>query len=740
MNKQRACMSLVLAVLMLVSAPSSMLACAISVNYSFSWTLHPSFPVSDYSAGRLGVILPSFARSYLVVAYRYLSGKPLSTQEQQVVNAFVNDRVNSQWYDTCGADSAQSWLKARSSVPGVSKIDSIELSRTVGGKMSWSSYCNCQKAAFDNAAETLSKRIAEFGINSPQIKDWVAAQDLVFANCSGGKDGQPQIPAVLGSDVPNSLRQDRAYQIAAAQFYAQQFEPAQAAFAGIVSDVASPYGSLARYLAVRTMIRQATLIDQGPFDKSVLIKADEMISPLLNDPAMAAFKDSLLALQRFVKTRITPEARLQVLGRDMCNVITADSFDDYIHTFDSIPHADPDQSGLASDYMALGGEDDLTDWIVTFQTNGAISTKHALDKWRTTQKLPWLLCALAKVDPKDENMGMLLSAAAKVDTKNPGYEGVSFFRAVGLMELGKLAEAEDVIGTVYGAKKLDLSSKNMFQSLQVQLAQKLEQFLAKALAKPAGVWGGGQDEVPWSAEDLSSLWKQGHWFLPVTQLWLDHKLPLPVLRQAALSSVLPQPYRNQLAQCVWVRAVLLGDETTALQLAPGLKNASKKWAPYYSAYLAAKSPAARKFAGAFLMLHNDESDPSIASLHEAGEHWWWSTMLPAYSLVQDDALAKYDNLIRPTFVSAAQVQQGEEECKRLKKTAPPGSYLPQIVVNWAKTNPGDSRLPEALSLAVRCTRYAVRADGDTNWSKEAFRILHQRYPKSIWAEKTKFWY
>ena len=37
----------------------------------------PDNPLAHFAAGQLGVIRPGYARSYLVVAYRYLSGVPL---------------------------------------------------------------------------------------------------------------------------------------------------------------------------------------------------------------------------------------------------------------------------------------------------------------------------------------------------------------------------------------------------------------------------------------------------------------------------------------------------------------------------------------------------------------------------------------------------------------------------------------------------------------------------------------
>ena len=42
----------------------------------------PDYPLEPYAAGKIGIVLPTYARSYLVVAYRYFNGKPLTPAEQ----------------------------------------------------------------------------------------------------------------------------------------------------------------------------------------------------------------------------------------------------------------------------------------------------------------------------------------------------------------------------------------------------------------------------------------------------------------------------------------------------------------------------------------------------------------------------------------------------------------------------------------------------------------------------------
>jgi hypothetical protein len=57
---------------------------------------------------------------------------------------------------------------------------------------------------------------------------------------------------------------------------------------------------------------------------------------------------------------------------------------------------------------------------------------------------------------------------------------------------------------------------------------------------------------------------------------------------------------------------------------------------------------------------------------------------------------------------------------------------------WFETRQGQA---EALALAVKTTRYGCYSDGPHSaYSKAAWRLLHQRFPTTEWAIKTKYWF
>ncbi len=59
----------------------------------FSYPRQPDETLERYAMGHLGIVRPGFASSYLVVAYRYLSGAGLSEREQEAVLAVWRRRL-----------------------------------------------------------------------------------------------------------------------------------------------------------------------------------------------------------------------------------------------------------------------------------------------------------------------------------------------------------------------------------------------------------------------------------------------------------------------------------------------------------------------------------------------------------------------------------------------------------------------------------------------------------------------
>src|SRR5207248_5932010 len=186
-----------------------------------------------------------------------LNGAGLSPNEITAIKSLWDERLN---YGGELDDSAwiKKWLDARNKVTGLAAAAEIRAYRNREKPHEYESFLNCQEDAFDNAVATLIERIKRFGADSAQVRDWIAAQDIVFSNCKAGR----QIPETPRPDQDELIRADRAYQIAAADFYAGNFDEARQQFDAIARDHSSPWHDKAPYLAARSLLRKGSFADK----------------------------------------------------------------------------------------------------------------------------------------------------------------------------------------------------------------------------------------------------------------------------------------------------------------------------------------------------------------------------------------------------------------------------------------------------------------------------------------------
>ncbi len=276
----------------------------------FTLHLHPDFPLSDFAGGQLGVLQPSYARSYLVIAYRYASGKNLSKSEQQSILGLWQRRISS--WGTAEAEKpgpAERWVLSRRRYMNHRDPEYIDTFRkSFGGDLhvwEYFYYENCLKDSFATAADTLRRRAAAFGPQSPELEQWIHAQDVVFSACNRGpKDSEAAEPKPLAAPSSPLLRADREYQIASFHFYAGDFQKAEREFNDISNEPDSPWKTTATLLAVRARIRKATLKDNAAERKEDLVIANNKLQAILANPKLRSAHASAGRLQSFVEFRI----------------------------------------------------------------------------------------------------------------------------------------------------------------------------------------------------------------------------------------------------------------------------------------------------------------------------------------------------------------------------------------------------------------------------------------------------
>jgi hypothetical protein len=292
------------------------------------------------------------------------------------------------------------------------------------------------------------------------------------------------------------------------------------------------------------------------------------------------------------------------------------------------------------------------------------------------------------------------------------------------------------------------------------LAQSLADFLADAARVPATLsWNDDGREIPaddsWLSNEVTDGYKSrtgkplfdydaGHAF--------NKQLPLSVLKEAVKSKALPPGPRLDLLQAVWLRAALLGDTKTADELTPILAELVPELKPLLNNYQSSTQSDEKKFAAIYAWLKFPGLEPVVdigvgreTPLHQQDTYRdnWWCRSISGSSYPEQSREVVYFTAITgppPAFLSPAEIQQGASEATALGALGTAPNYISSQVIAWANRRPSDPRVPEALHLAVRTTRYGCTDKETARWSKAAFDVLHRKYPNSPWAKKTPFWF
>ncbi len=692
-------------------------------------------PGPEFLRGDLGIIRPQYFRRNLVVAYRYLSGAPLTAEEIAALGPKpAQQEVWPQGVQQFGGPVAVArWLAARNAVPGVAPLKNIEVYRDtlIGGY--YAAYRNCLDDAFDTAAATLAKRLAQWGGTSPQVAEWVRGQDQVFANCEGGEPmpgqpetpeqaaaRQPHIPAALTAGADPLLAADRQYQIAAAAFYAAKYQDAEAGFRAVAANAGSPWRDSAPYLAARTLIRRGTVAGS----RDALVAAEAALREIRGDPRQARWHGSAQGLLDFVASRLRPDDRMAELGaalsRPGLGAGIAQAMTNYTALWDRQNKGPAERS-------------DIADWITTLQSGGP----HAIERWRGGGGAAWLVAALVLTKPDDPAAPELIAAARDIPLGNPAYASAAYYGILlqtALHQDDARRWADEAL-----AAKLPPGARNSFLAERMSLARDWPEFLRYAPRIPVAATAVVADEplANYRGEVTPDVT-----FDRDAAAILNRRVPLDLWVDAAGNALLPERLRAAVARAGWVRAVLLDRATQARALALHAAGLHPGLAAPLRQYAAENAPDARRFAAVFFMLRT----PGLAPLVREGfgrytahldkidslrDNWWQLQMPggptpapPSADFLPPDARAR-----------------GGQEWQMLVAAAPSApNYLAAQTLAWARAHPADPRVPEALHLAVRATRYGPGDPATRAFSRQAFQLLHARYPRSDWARKTRYWY
>ena len=513
----------------------------------------PDGPYAEYARGRLGVPQGRYRIRHLVIAYDWLSGAGLSPSEQGqavAVDNLLNPPDGTQPDDGAPAAGVRAWIAAA----GVSHA-AASMDRSVPGN-DYSSFSNCLDDAFGTAARTLTARRAAHAADAAALADWLKAQDAVFANCGGGS----VLPEAVAAGAPRWLVQDRAYQVAAAKFYATDYDGAIAGLRAIAADATTPWHETARLVMARALIRRATVgqsssgpavapvapvAPTAPYSKSRaeaqqqyakhlleqrgarLTEARDALQAILSDPAMSGQHQAAERLLDYVMLRLNPALQSQTLAARLTAATrpqTAGSFRqgliDITYLLGAGDSATPGRRAVASQ-LRTTTPGSLAAWIGDLQVTdpsdpltGDSGDGDASRSVTSTDSPALTEAARATLAEwrSSHSAAWLVAAMAAARPTDPAVpELVSAAAAVapgsaawvaatyGRLRLtaGSGSTRAEIDTILPGlAREGPRSTVNLFTDLRLRSAPTLQSFLADAGAVPAGILIDAEDPSP----------------------------------------------------------------------------------------------------------------------------------------------------------------------------------------------------------------------------------------------------
>jgi hypothetical protein len=728
--------------------------------------LHPDYPFQPFAGGTLGIVHPTYARSYLVVAYHYMDGGSFTPAQQVRLCLLWQDRLT-RTFDSETRKWLDKWAQERNRISNPPVPD--EIKRYLKKDDIWI-YEGIYADAFKVALVTLHERQRLYGIAHPSFRAWLQAQDMVFS----GKE----IPVPLPPSASELERADRAYQIAAAQFYSGNWEESERLFGAIAKDKSSPWRTIAPYLVARAAVRVATFTtEQRPHpDLAALATCDDLLKTILENPDLASTHPAATRLRRHILIVRDPDRALSELDAALRSGAVSDLYQDlwdytalldrrcWTRNWDTLHQIRPaDKEFAQTTQTRAAGE--LSDWLLTFQSNGGAAWQHALEMWKVHGTTPWLVAAISKVAPAAPDAAGLLQACSRVKSDSPAFLTVQYHRARLLLGLGKTQEARALLNGLLAlpSRELPPSSRNQLLSARLCTATTFAEFLADLPRRPADICVGYSDEeLPLATADYRCPTP------PDSDVLLDEDgakllneaVPLRLLAEAARSPLLPVSVRKKIAIAAWARAVLLERDREALDVSKELSERYPHLSEEFNEFVCAEAGESRQNAALFLLSRNPGITPRVICgvgrwnpiwrLNLWGANWWCTGAEPsagAEGNVQTHFMFDPEDewsrerlpiLMAPPFLTGNVRDEAQNEMRLIADLGVGSTYIAKRVLDWAKARPKDPRIPEALHHACEALNYGECRNYES--SEDLYltirRLLYNKYRDTQWNRTT----
>lgn len=704
------------------------------------------------------------------------------------------------------------WLNIRNKIPEIERIEADNNIFWRNNEGEYDFFLNCNKSSFQTAAETLANRQSKY--EQKDVVEWVKGQDAVFSNCNKAgsipenlsaefpewlrKDREYQIASALfyagkleesrikyeeiAKDLQSVWQNTANYMIARTYLRQASFEKNQAEdflvaaekkALQIISDPSqSKMHSNARELLYLVANRSKSekhfqqyskLLSQNVESNDLGDEVETYISYLdyhgfKNETPKNAIKPNL-------PTKENPTIWQRIWRYLFGEAKTEESFQSPLinnqteskSEEDEYPYTKKLRNSLHfytdtkfSEISEIALQNEISEWIFSFQANDKDSFEHCYAKWIETSKIHWLLAAVSNAENEYENIDKLLIDSEAVPVSSPAFQTISYHAIRLLIERKEYQKARTKLDKILNDKriKLPVSARNNFYQERMLTAKNLDEFLKFAQRKAvAFTHNSSYDETEqimkeedryWEKRVLA--WRNNQMFDEDSIKFFNESFSLSGLIKAGENSKLPSYLRKNILISAYVRSVLLDrkdiQKRSALQLsqvAPEMREEMQNFLnspdELNAFYPILKFPVMRPF----VMVGFGRFDIPSQTLSVIGDNWWSLAGLKYEEKYIQDALEL-------DYLNENEKNEARNERNKLIFTGNSSDFLTQKALKLADEFPQSQLIPELLHYAVKTTRYGDRSENIGALSQTAFKLLHKKYPNNEWTRKTPFWF
>lgn len=648
---------------------------------------------------------------------------------------------------------------------------------------------SCNDQVIKRAIEDYEYRKEKF--TESQMKTWIAQQD----NCIDSpyfesydvpkkinwwqkiitwiKNIDKKTISISSTPAEQLLKYDIEYKNATKKYYSSDYDTASKEFRQILSNKNHPHRTLAAlslgwtYLKTDRASYEEELKDRTEIKDSVEreannIKAEEnyvknlketqkYYEEIVSDRDFESVKHDAQKYLDFILFRTDPARRAVEASIALMTSNDSDEFTRQLIDFTRIwyryianysYYEIPENEIKNFNNKIIESDEPFVKFLLGWKTPKNIDIKYSIDNYNKSNNKLWLILALRQTHKDEDNYSFIKNEINKIKEDSPFYITAQYYLAEQLVKDDNSKEEvkvmlEKMISSTYDNG--ELTALNLFSNLRENISDTPEESLEYSLRYSIGdysFWWDTRGNVPYySYRHISVETEKKHPVLSNKAITELSRLNTSELSKLIINNTgwMEKTLRRYLEMTVFNRAFALGDFKSADLLAIDIQKHYPELSSTFNKYLFAKNNTDKRFEAAKILINypliyphvstniEDFSSYSLGSLQSIDSYRrnWTS-----FDECQDE---KYK---RDTYSETDQMIEDKNTINSLMKS----------ITDYMTSNPSYFN-PKILHQVVDVGHYAACTDKETSdLARQAFQLLHIRYPNSYWAKQTPYWY